>query len=116
MTKKSPREQRITRHKRIRARVKGTAKCPRLSVFRSQKHLYAQLVDDMEGKVITAISDLKVKKTLTRVENATSMGKLLAKAAKDKGVSTIVFDRGGYKYHGSVKALAEGAREGGLVF
>jgi large subunit ribosomal protein L18 len=70
----------------------------------------------MEGKVITAISDLKVKKTLTRVENAASMGKLLAKAAKDKGVSTIVFDRGGYKYHGSVKALAEGAREGGLVF
>ena len=64
MTKKSPREQRITRHKRIRARVKGTAKCPRLSVFRSQKHLYAQLVDDMEGKVITAISDLKVKTIL----------------------------------------------------
>ncbi|MCH7552081.1 50S ribosomal protein L18 [Patescibacteria group bacterium] len=116
MAKKSSREQRIIRHKRIRARVKGTMECPRLSVFRSQKHLYAQLVDDIEGKVIIAISDLKLKKTSSRVEGAATMGKLLAKNAKDKGVLKVVFDRGGYKYHGSVKAVAEGAREGGLQF
>ena len=116
MAQKNSREQRIIRNKRIRARVKGTAKCPRLCVFRSHKHLYAQLVDDTEGKIIIAISDLKLKKTSSSVKSASSMGKLLAKTAMDKGVVKVVFDRGGYKYHGSIKALAEGAREGGLVF
>ena len=116
MTQKTAKEQRIIRHKRIRARVTGTPECPRLSVFRSQKHLYAQLVDDTQGKVVVAISDLKLKRTSTRIELANKIGKLLAKAANEKGVLKVVFDRGGYKYHGNIKALAEGAREGGLKF
>ncbi|MDA1337237.1 MAG: 50S ribosomal protein L18 [bacterium] len=116
MIKKTPREQRVTRHKRVRARVKGTAKCPRLCVFRSQKHLYAQLVDDMKGTVITAISDLKDVKKGAPITRASAMGKQIAKDAQAKGITKIVFDRGGYKYHGNIKALAEGAREGGLVF
>jgi large subunit ribosomal protein L18 len=116
MTKKNAKEQRKTRHRRIRSKVKGTAKRPRLSVFRSQKHLYAKLVDDTTGKVVASISDLKLKRKSSRIESAASMGKLLALSAKEKGILKVVFDRGGYKYHGSIKALAEGAREGGLVF
>ena len=109
-------KKREQRHRRIRATIQGSKECPRLSIFRSNQHLYAQLVDDTAGKVIAAISDLKLKRTSTRTERANSMGKLLAKDAKNKGVLKIVFDRGGYKYHGSIKALAEGAREGGLIF
>lgn len=116
MIKKTPREQRITRHKRIRARVKGTAECPRLCVFRSQKHLYAQVVNDIEGRVIASISDLKMEKKGSGIERASLMGKQLAKDAQEKKVTKIVFDRGGYKYHGNIKALAEGVRAGGLVF
>jgi len=116
MTQKTTTQQRIIRHRRVRGKVTGTSECPRICVFRSQKHLYAQLVDDTVGKVIASVSDLKLKRTSTRVELAKSMGELLAKAAKDKGIVKVVFDRGGYKYHGSVKALAEGAREGGLQF
>ena len=116
MTQKTAKEQRIIRHRRIRSKVTGTALRPRLVVSRSQKHLYAQLVDDTVGKVLAAVSDLKLKRKSSRTEHAASMGKLLAKAAKDRGVLKVVFDRGGYKYHGSIKAFAEGAREGGLQF
>lgn len=108
--------QRKSRHSRIRARVHGTSDCPRLFVFRSNQHLYAKLVDDAARKAIVSVSDLKLKGTSSRAENAASMGKLLAKSAKEKGILKVVFDRSGYKYHGSIKALAEGAREGGLQF
>lgn len=116
MAKKNTKKQRIIRHRRIRGKVTGTAERPRLFVFRSQKHLYAQLVDDTAGKVLASISDLKLKRKSSRTEFANTIGKLLAKTAKEKGILKVVFDRGGYTYHGSIKALAEGAREGGLIF
>ena len=116
MRKTTKKEQRKIRHSRVRARVKGTRKRPRLSVFRSNQHLYAQLVDDISGKVLVSVSDLKLKEKKSGVQLASSIGKSLATAAKDQGISEVVFDRAGYTYHGQVKALAEGAREGGLVF
>lgn len=110
-------EKRIRRHKRIRAKIFGTAEKPRLSVFRSSKHLYAQLVDDNKGKIIASVSDLKSGKSKkTKTDKAKEVGKLIAKEAMEKKIEKAVFDRGGYKYHGRVKALAEGAREGGLKF
>jgi large subunit ribosomal protein L18 len=107
--------QRQLRHMRVRKKVAGTADRPRLVVFRSDKHIYAQLVDDDAGRTIATISSQKVaagKKT----EKATEVGKQVAVVAKDKGITRVVFDRGGYKYHGRVKAVADGAREGGLEF
>ena len=107
--------QRHLRHLRVRKKVSGTADRPRLVVFRSDKHIYAQLVDDDAGRTIATVSSVKVgggKKT----EKATEVGKQVAVVAKDKGISRVVFDRGGYKYHGRVKAVADGAREGGLEF
>jgi large subunit ribosomal protein L18 len=107
--------QRHLRHLRVRKKVSGTADRPRLVVFRSDKHIYAQLVDDDAGRTIATVSSLKVggsKKT----EKAAEVGKQVAVVAKDKGISRVVFDRGGYKYHGRVKAVADGAREGGLEF
>lgn len=112
-TKKIARAQ---RHRRIRARVNGTATCPRLVVFRSNVKTYAQLVDDSAHKVVASASDLKLKKAGTKSEAAKKVGMELAKSAKEKNISACVFDRNGYKYHGRVKALADGAREGGLVF
>jgi large subunit ribosomal protein L18 len=108
---------RARRHRRIRGKVSGTAERPRLVVFRSNKGISAQLVDDLAGKTLAGASwvglgDFKGNKT----EQAAEVGKRLAAAAKDAGVETCVFDRGGYLYHGRVKALAEGAREGGLRF
>jgi large subunit ribosomal protein L18 len=103
------------RHKRVRRKVSGTAERPRLSVYRSNVHIYAQLVDDDAGRTIATVSSQKVaggKKT----EKATEVGKQVAVVAKDKGITRVVFDRGGYKYHGRVKAVADGAREGGLEF
>lgn len=104
---------------RIRKRIKGTAEKPRLSVFRSNKAIYAQLVNDVEGKTLVSasssskqIGDVKVTKT----EAAKLVGKLVAERAKEAGIETVVFDRNGYLYHGRVKSLAEGAREGGLNF
>lgn len=116
MAKNTAKEQRKTRHRRIRSRIQGTKSRPRLSVFRSNQHLYATLVDDETGKIVSAVSDLKAKGKATGVELARALGKDLAKKAQDQGVSRVVFDRGGYKYHGSVKALADAAREGGLQF
>lgn len=106
------------RQRRVRAKVSGTAIRPRLSVFRSNAHVYAQLVDDVNGKTLCAASDKDVSKKGASVTVATSreIGVFLAKKAKEAGIATAVFDRGGYKYHGQVKALADGAREGGLAF
>jgi len=104
------------RRVRIKSKLHGTAETPRLVVFRSLIHTYAQLIDDDSGKIILGNSDIKSKDKGTKVEKAKSIGLELAKLAKEKKIDSIVFDRNGYKYHGRVKALAEGAREGGLKF
>lgn len=121
MSKKQTKRQR--RHKRIRAKVFGTAEVPRLCVFRANKHIYTQLIDDEKGHTMAAASDTGIKKTRTKaspktgkVASAFEVGKLIAKKAEEKKITKIVFDRGGYKYHGRVKAIAEGARKGGLKF
>jgi large subunit ribosomal protein L18 len=108
-------QKRLRRRRRVRAKVRGTAELPRLSVFRSNRGIGAQLIDDVAGHTVAAVSwtesDLK---KLARMEQAKRAGELLAERAKAAGVETAVFDRGGYQYHGRVQALAEGAREGGL--
>jgi large subunit ribosomal protein L18 len=105
-----------TRHRRIRARITGTKNRPRLSVFRSNKHIFLQLIDDNAKKTLISASDLKTKIKGTKTEIARKVGKKLAESAKLKKIKNVVFDRGGYKYHGRVKAAAEGVREGGLQF
>ena len=112
------REARARRHKRVRGRVSGSTQRPRLVVFRSNRGITAQLVDDLSGRTLAAASWLELKKTFKgdKSEQATEVGKLLAAAAKKAGIDACVFDRAGYLYHGRVKALAEGAREGGLEF
>ena len=109
---------RARRHRRVRGKVSGTADRPRLVVFRSNKGIFAQLIDDETGRTLAGASWLTLGKSWkgTKTEQAAEVGKLLAAAAKQAGVETCVFDRGGYLYHGRVKALAEGAREGGLKF
>ena len=108
---------RLKRRRRVRARVRGSAERPRISVFRSNRGVFAQLIDDDAGRTIASVqwteADLR---SLKPMEQATEAGKLLAARAKAAGIDTVVFDRGGYQYHGRVKALAEGAREGGLTF
>ena len=118
MSTLSTREARERRHRRVRGKVAGTAERPRLAVFRSNKGIFAQLVDDEAGRTLAAASWLGVKKGFKgdKTEQATEVGKTLAEAAKKAGIEAVVFDRGGYLYHGRVKALAEGAREGGLKF
>jgi large subunit ribosomal protein L18 len=111
------REARKRRHRRVRSKLSGTVDRPRLVVFRSNRGIEAQLVDDLEGKTIAAASWLQLKSFKgSKSEQAVEVGKLLAQRAKDAGVETVVFDRGGYLYHGRVKALADAAREGGLEF
>src|SRR5918911_4235911 len=112
------RKARERRHRRVRGKVFGTAERPRLVVFRSNRGIEAQLVDDLEGKTLAAASWLGLKKSFkgNKTEQASEVGKLLAANAKKAGIETVVFDRGGYLYHGRVKALAEAAREGGLRF
>ena len=107
--------QRHKRHLRVRKKVSGTAERPRLVVFRSDKHIYAQLVNDDAGRTIATVSSLKIADG-KKSEKAAEVGKQVAVIAKDKGITRVVFDRGGYKYHGRVKAVADGAREGGLEF
>ncbi|MDP4007710.1 MAG: 50S ribosomal protein L18 [Candidatus Peregrinibacteria bacterium] len=107
---------RKTRQARIRKIVQGTSARPRLSVYKSLTTTYAQLIDDTSGVTIAAISDLKGKRSGTKIESAKNLGVEIAKKAKEKKITECVFDRSGYKYHGRVKALAEGAREGGLKF
>ncbi|MCK4781972.1 50S ribosomal protein L18 [Candidatus Parcubacteria bacterium] len=109
-------QKRVKRHKKIRARIKGTKTVPRLSVFRSNKHIYAQLIDDEKGKILITAKDNDVKKKAEKTVIAREIGKLIAEKALEKKIKKIIFDRGGFKYHGRVKALAEGAREGGLQF
>ena len=111
-------EQRYKRHRRIRAKIIGTAKRPRFSVFRSNKYIYGQLIDDSKGDTLVSFSDrvIKKKKGITKMQLAKEVGILIAKKALEQKIKKVVFDRGGYKYHGRVKAVAEGAKEGGLVF
>jgi large subunit ribosomal protein L18 len=111
------RQARERRHRRVRGKLFGSAERPRLVVFRSNRGIEAQLVDDLEGKTLAAASWLPLKSFKgSKTEQAAEVGKLLAQNAKKAGVETVVFDRGGYLYHGRVKALAEAAREGGLKF
>jgi large subunit ribosomal protein L18 len=121
MAGKSRSENRIKRHKRVRMKVHGTQQRPRLSVFRSLSSIYAQLIDDEAGNTIVSAStiDENVRdrmKGLKKTEQAKQVGKEIAERAIQKGIKTVVFDRGGFKYTGRVKALADGAREGGLDF
>ncbi len=113
-------EKRIRRHKRVRAKISGTAERPRLCVFKSEKHIYGQLIDDDKGKTLAQASDLelvlKKSEKQGKMNVALEVGKLIAGKAKDLKIEKIVFDRGGYKFHGKIKSLAEGAREGGLKF
>jgi large subunit ribosomal protein L18 len=111
-------EARLRRHRRVRGKVRGSAERPRLSVFRSNRGIFAQLVDDDAGRTLAAASWLELPKSFSggKSEQAAEVGKRLAAAARKAGIESVVFDRGGYLYHGRVKALADGAREGGLVF
>jgi|SRR5579872_739535 len=117
MARDSKNDIRLRIHTRIRSRVHGTGQRPRLAVFRSVKHIYAQVIDDSKGHTIVAASSAE-KNALNggNVAGAKSVGKLVADRAKDKGIKAVVFDRGGYLYHGRVKALAEAARQAGLEF
>ncbi|HEY4778705.1 MAG TPA: 50S ribosomal protein L18 [Solirubrobacterales bacterium] len=117
MTVTTKGQQRLRRRRRVRARISGTAQRPRLSVFRSNRGVFAQLIDDTTGHTVAAVNWIEPElRKLTASEQAKKAGELLADRAKAAGVETCVFDRGGYQYHGRVKALAEGAREGGLAF
>jgi large subunit ribosomal protein L18 len=117
MTVVSKRQSRLRRRRRVRARITGTAARPRLSVYRSNRGVFAQLIDDGKGHTVAAVNWIEPElRKLTASEQAKRAGELLAERAKKAGVETCVFDRGGYQYHGRVQALAEGAREGGLVF
>jgi large subunit ribosomal protein L18 len=124
MIKISKTEKRLRRHNRIRQRVIGAANCPRLAIFRSAKHISVQCIDDSAGKTLLAVYEKQIEPSKTKSKDsvghkvalATAVGTLLAEQAKAKGISKVVFDRAGYRYHGRVKALAEAARAGGLIF
>lgn len=117
MARDSKNQIRLRIHRRIRRRVKGTEQRPRLAVFRSVKHIYAQVIDDAKGHtVVAASSNEKSGGNGGNVAGAKAIGKLVAQRAQDKGIKAVVFDRGGYQYHGRVKALAEAARQAGLEF
>lgn len=107
---------RSIRHRRVRKKVAGTAERPRLSIFRSNKQIYAQVIDDIAGHTLVAASSLETGAGADKSGVATAVGEAVAKKATASGIKQVVFDRGGYKYHGRVKALAEGARSGGLDF
>ena len=118
INKKSSNAQRLKRHRRVRKNISGTAERPRLNVFRSLNHIYAQIIDDTKGVTLVSASSLdkEFEGYGGNIEGATAVGKLVAEKALKAGIKTVVFDRGGYVYHGRVAALAEGAREGGLEF
>jgi large subunit ribosomal protein L18 len=110
-------QRRTKRRRRIRGKVEGTQERPRLSIYRSNRGVFAQLIDDAEGKTVASVTWVEPDlKSLKSMEQATRAGKVLAERAKEAGVASCVLDRGGFKYHGRVKALADGAREGGLTF
>lgn len=113
------RKNRIRRHKRVRAKISGTLTVPRISVFRSNRHVFVQIIDDVRGKTLFSSvvkPETKSSTKVTKTEKAAKIGEAIAAKAKEAGISSIIFDRGGYKYHGRVKALAEGLRKGGLKF
>ena len=117
MSIKTPEQRRLKRRRRVRAKVVGTSARPRISVFRSNRGIFAQLIDDDAGVTLAAVNWTEADlRDLKPMEQAKRAGELLAERAKAAGVETAVFDRGGYRYHGRVQALAEGAREGGLTF
>ena len=117
MSVKTAPQRRLRRRRRVRAKVRGTSDRPRLAVFRSNRGIQAQLIDDVQGHTLAAVSWTEDElKSLGRLEQAKRAGELLAERGKAAGVETAVFDRGGYRFHGRVKALADGAREGGLQF
>ena len=121
MAKKSRNEARLRRHRRVRKKLAGTAETPRLNVFRSLTQIYAQVIDDRAGHTITSASTLDSELRVSiegksRLEQAELVGEAVAARARDKGIEQVVFDRGGFRYMGRVKALAEGARKGGLKF
>jgi large subunit ribosomal protein L18 len=121
MKKLETQVRRARRQRRVRAKVSGTPDRPRLNVFRSARHIFAQIIDDSKGHTLVAAStldkDIRVQAAaLKKQDEAKAVGKLLAQRAKDKGLKQVVFDRGGFQYHGRVKSLADGAREGGLEF
>ena len=122
MNIKSKKQKRERRHRRVRARVIGSAERPRLCVFRSNQHIYAQLIDDEAGKTLASVRDMDIKDVKSKNDlsgkqaKSFIVGELIAEKAEKLKIKSIVFDRGGYKYHGRVKALAEGARSKGLVF
>lgn len=107
---------RLRRKKRVRAKVFGTAKRPRLCVFKSLKNLYVQLIDDEKMKTMASANSKEIKKKMNDIEKAKEVGKLISERAAKLKITKVGFDRGGYKYHGKIKSLAEGAREGGLKF
>lgn len=109
-------EKRNIRHKRVRAKVFGTKDVPRLCVFRSNNHIYAQLIDDDKGNTLASADDMELNVKEGKIEKAKQVGNKIAKASLKLKIKKVVFDRGGYRYHGRIKALAEGAREGGLNF
>ena len=118
---KDARKYRNIRHLRVRKKVQGNAERPRLCVFRSLRHIYAQIIDDATGHTLASASSQEAAAgtgsgPLPKLAASQSVGKLVAERAKEQGINQVVFDRGGYKYHGRVKALAEGSREGGLIF
>ena len=118
INKRSRSESREIRHKRVRTKITGTPERPRLAIFRSNKGIYAQIIDDVKAHTLVAAStlDKEVKTKACNIAAATEVGTLVAKRAIKAGIKAVVFDRGGYNYHGRVKALAEAAREGGLEF
>jgi len=121
MGKLEPRTVRQIRHSRVRAKVRGTNERPRLCVFRSLNHIYAQVIDDLKGHTLASVSTLEAEikdetKGKAKTSEAEMVGSLVAKRVLSRGINQVVFDRGGYKYHGRVKALAEAARKGGLRF
>ena len=117
MTVSTRPQRRLRRRRRVRARIQGTAQRPRISVFRSNRGIFAQLIDDDSGRTLAAVNWTEADlRSLKPMEQATQAGKLLAERAKAAGIESAVFDRGGYQYHGRVKAFADGAREAGLQF
>jgi large subunit ribosomal protein L18 len=117
MTVATKPDKRLKRRRRVRAKIQGSAERPRISVFRSNRGLFAQLIDDEAGRTLASANWTEAElRSLSRMDQARRIGELLAERAKSTGIENAVFDRGGYKYHGLVKALADGAREGGLAF
>jgi len=109
-------EKRIKIKARVRGKINGTAECPRLTVFRSNKQIYAQVIDDLSGKTLASASSLKMEEKLPKKEIAAKVGELIAQNAREAGIEKVAFDRNGYLYHGRIKELADAARKGGLKF